>query len=419
MEKLIKIKPGINIQFDCIFCKSDSVELKEVVFQGIHILADCSCNNCEKEFYHTMPVGHDMLFPVSFDKEGSYSNFDKQAGEWLARPLLDSFFKFSRKHADIEKRVFFERKEVIILNCLDSCFGHVLSRLWNAKLLIDSNPDKGVIVVLPKSMEWLVPLGVAEIWSVGLSLDSLNYYIGNLDSFLKKEISRYEEVYLSPAFIHIDTSRVKLEAYTKIKEFNLAAYNASPPQITFVLRNDRFWHANSFEVLLYNACIKFKLISYFRSYFVRRQNNFINKVARKIKDQLKEVRFFAVGIGNAGGLNHSIQDLRVEKITEITEITEREWCEIYVQSHVVIGVHGSNMLIPTSLAAGFIELLPRHKIPHITEDLALYQPSRYSLFLGRHLDHFASAKLVSLHAVSMIKDFPFLYQNTEKNHEMI
>ena len=107
-----------------------------------------------------------------------------------------------------------------------------------------------------------------------------------------------------------------------------------------------------------------------------------------------------------------IKDMRS---SQITADTEKNWCKIYAQSHVVIGVHGSNMLIPSSLAAGFIELLPRNKIAHLTEDLVLQNSSRYSIFLGRHLDHFASAELVSLHCCSMIKSFPFLYKNTEQN----
>lgn len=412
MTDLIKIKPTIDSSFRCLFCHSYEVEVKDLLFQGMHILADCRCGACTKEFYHTLPVGHDALFPVSFAKEGNLSSFDKNTGSWLAEPLLDSVFKFPKKEAETDKKTFQIKETVVILNCLDSCFGHVLSRLWNAKLLMESNPEKALIILLPKAMEWLVPTGVAEIWTVGGPLSRLKFCISNIDPFIKEEIKRFREVYLSTAPIYLDSRLVNLEAYFKTKEFSLTTFSSSTPQISFILRNDRFWHGNRLEFLLYKACIKYNLLRYAGKYFNRKQNRLINKVAQYVHGQIQEVKFYAIGIGEKGGLNSLIQDSRTE---EMTDATEQEWCKLYAKSHIVIGVHGSGMLIPTSLAAGFIELLPRHKIPHITEDLAHQQPSRYSIFLGRHLDHFAPAKLVSLHAVSMIRDFPFLFTNTEKN----
>ena len=87
------------------------------------------------------------------------------------------------------------------------------------------------------------------------------------------------------------------------------------------------------------------------------------------------------------------------------------WCQLYARSHIVIGVHGSGMLLPTSLAAGFIAIMPRHKIQHFAEDIAMVKPSRFMVFLGRHVDQYASPTLVSRHAIRMIRDFPYVYKN--------
>jgi hypothetical protein len=72
------------------------------------------------------------------------------------------------------------------------------------------------------------------------------------------------------------------------------------------------------------------------------------------------------------------------------------------------------MLIPTALAAGFIEILPRYKVRHIAEDIAFNHSARYSHFLGRCVDQFASTRLVSTHAISLLKDFPYVYNNAEQ-----
>ena len=411
MSDLIEVKPVFHISIECLFCRSGKIVSNELLFQGIHILADCRCEKCEKEFYHTLPVGHDRMFPIAFDKKGKHSSFDRTAASWLANPLIDSFFRARKEEREIEKKVFFERENAIILNCLDSCFGHVFTKLWNAQQLIKNYPEMAVIVLVPKKMEWLVPMGVAEVWTVAAPLHSLKSFISNLDGFVKKEFSRFRKVHLSPVHVHLDTEKLAIEEFIKVKRFNLIDFQNASPQITFITRDDRFWHGNSLEHFLFKACVKFKLLDYFKRYFVWRQNQFLNKIARAIVSQFGDVKFYATGICKAGGLSPLITDRRSK---EITNSTEKDWCNIYAQSHVVIGIHGSNMLIPSSLAAGFIELLPRHKIPHLTEDLVLQYPSRYSLFLGRHLDHFASAKLVSLHACSMIKNFPFLFKNTEK-----
>ena len=75
------------------------------------------------------------------------------------------------------------------------------------------------------------------------------------------------------------------------------------------------------------------------------------------------------------------------------------------------------MLIPTALAAGFINLVPRYKIPHLAEDTALQHKSRYLQFLGRYLDEYSTPDLVAQHVISMISDFPSLFKNIESRLE--
>jgi hypothetical protein len=130
-----------------------------------------------------------------------------------------------------------------------------------------------------------------------------------------------------------------------------------------------------------------------------------SRTARLIKRKLPEAKIFATGgAGSTGKLHSIINDHRKNKLSEEEELRR---CKLWATSHIVIGVHGANMMIPTALSAGFVEILPRHKIQHIAEETHLNYNSRYTLFLGRHVDHYASPRLVSQHAVRMIKDFSF------------
>lgn len=124
--------------------------------------------------------------------------------------------------------------------------------------------------------------------------------------------------------------------------------------------------------------------------------------------EFPSITFYATGIGNTGKIHEKINDLRVKSISLENELA---WMEIYSKSHLVIGVHGSYMIIPISLAAGFLDLVPRYKLPNFGEDTLLPFYPRLFEFLGRYLDEYSSPKLLVLHAKSIIHGFDFRYKN--------
>jgi hypothetical protein len=362
-----------------------------------------------KSFYRTLPTGHDLLFPTSFDETGMKISGNQQAMGWLVQPLINSMVKSERVEANIEREVIEQKCEAIILNCLDNCFGHVFSKLWNASILRKKYPDKSIIVFLPKVMRWLVPDGISEIWSFDSSFLNLEKYITNLDSEVKQNLlPRFEKVWLSKAYTHLDLSKVDLRAMLRTDRFDLNVFSKSQPHITFVLREDRCWHRYAFEFFLFKAFVKLNIS---KKIFVLRQNQLISKTVKLVMRELGDAKFYAAGLGKTGKQHSIINDQRKIKLTTVEE---KDWCQLYSQSHIVIGIHGSNMLIPTALSAGFVEILPRHKIRHLSEDTLMDYNSRYTHFLGRYVDHFASPELISQHIVSLIRDFPYIYKNTEQ-----
>ena len=134
------------------------------------------------------------------------------------------------------------------------------------------------------------------------------------------------------------------------------------------------------------------------------------RTASKIRRGVPDCRFIVTGVGQRINYSMFAEDARSGRPEETTE---RMWCMLYAQTHVVIGVHGSGMLIPTALSAGFLEILPRHKIDHLTEDVVLNYKNRYSHFLGRYVDEFSKPSLIARHVVSMVKNFDFFRQTTE------
>lgn len=410
---MLEIYPKVNYKFPCPHCDSAEPDVQHLVFLGRAILAESKCNQCNSVYYYTLPTGHFLWFPVSFTK--NEAKYHPRGEVWLAAPLLQTFREERKIYPEIKKIPYKKFDQAILLNCLDNRYGHVFHKMFNALLHLKNQPDYGLILLIPKSFLWLVPAGVGEVWYVDTPIKNLNDWVGDLDDFVKQELKRFRKVYLSLAFTHLETPNLDLTAFTKTKRFDLTKFNALPPTITFICREDRVWLNNRLENFVFLAAIKFKLLPYVRKYFVYRQNKLFGKTARKIAKHVKNARFYGIGLGKTGSLGKTIIDYR-HSAGEMTEEQEKHWCSLYPQSHLVIGIHGSNMIIPTSLAAGFIELLPRHKISHLTEDVAPSYAGRYRHFLGRFLDQFSSTHLLALHAVSMLTDFKYFYVNTEEKY---
>lgn len=408
LDDLIEIKPNRKIAATCVACNHTETLPGELFFQGVHTLMKFTCPNCRTVFYQSLPAGHDMLFPSSFAENGDHLRSDPSADVWLTGPLFQSMFGNRVIEVDIEKVVHETHPDAIILNCLDNRFGHAFAKLWNAIILNDKYPDRSIIVFIPAALRWLVPDNISEVWVFNAPLSTLKHRIANLDAEVKRALQHFGHIWLSKAYTHLDLDKVDLQKLLPVKPFDLSHFNSLTPCITFVLREDRFWQSSSFEFFLFKVAVKFNLT---KRLFVWRQNYLVNKTARNIRKQIPSATFYAIGIGRHGRLAGFIADHRKDRLT-IQD--EHSWCRFYATSHVIVGVHGSGMLIPTALAAGFVEILPRYKIRHIAEDIALNYSSRYMLFLGRHVDQFAKTGLVGRHIVSMIRDFPYVYKNTEQ-----
>lgn len=381
----------------------------------MHTLADSHCLSCAFEFYHTLPIGHDQIFPMKIAKDGTQAYFSQRAKDWLAQPLIKAIKNKGNRDFLIEKIGNTSAKEVIIVNCLDTCFGHVFSKTWNTYALIDKYKDKSIIAIIPKHCTWLLPPSISETWVVDANLSEMNQWIAGLDSFIKQQFPRFESIKLSHTPTHLDNSKyINMEKVLKTKRFDLNQFDEITPQITFVLREDRFWLNSKAYNLLFMFARKYNLQSWINPWLLIRQSLLLRQAARKILKALPNAKLIVVGLGNKGSIPNDFSDHRVAQINNNTEIL---WNSIYANSHLVIGVHGSHMLIPSALAAGFINIVPRYKIEHIVEDTVLPYQNRLLHFLGRFLDESTDPALLSSHAISMIRDFEYVYKNLNQKIE--
>jgi hypothetical protein len=182
--------------------------------------------------------------------------------------------------------------------------------------------------------------------------------------------------------------------------------------ITFVLREDRWWLPTALPHTIFRALRKFGMKGPGARMLNYLQDQLVRKTIREIRKLLPEVSFAVVGLGKPGSLQDVAAD---ERTTEITKETELAWCRRYGSSHVVVGVHGSNMLLPTALAAACVEILPEDRFGNMVQDISVRYNDRKQLFMYRFADQYSSAESVAQKTASIIRHFPTYNRNMCRN----
>ena len=407
-RNLVPLTPALFNDFNCPCCSAPRPVPSRNVFIGIQVLGDYRCSECGAHYLRDLPVGFQTELQLAFEPE-TRKIMHWNAEPWITYPEYSAPTTFA---FPIERKVFREQRKVIVLNTLDHLYGHVLLKLFNAQHYLDEYPEHGLILIIPKMFEWLVPNGVAEVWVVDQKLSQARAWHPCIDSFVQDQLTRYEEVALARAWSHPEFTRIDIDRFTGITPFPLSEFTTRTPHITFVARTDRLWFDSVTSKLIYRALNPLRLRGSLGAWFVRRQTTMIKKAIRRIKEELPDATFSIVGLAEPGGLADLAEDLRTTRIDKGTELL---WCRTYAKSQVVVGVHGSNMLLPTAHAAGLVEILPYDRFGNIVQDVCVRENDRMQLFLYRFVDEFASPSAVARHVVSMFRYFTLYHRDNREN----
>jgi hypothetical protein len=405
-DHVVQLKPQLENSFSCPECHTEQPTIREVLIQPVCEMADCQCRKCGLAFYQSLPVGHTAHETISVSK-ASGKVFGSETS-WLSG-IAQQISKLSGKEKfTIKKRVFRDAKNVVILNTLDFLYGHVLLKLLNAENHLSQHKGLGLIVIVPKSFEWLIPSGCAETWVVHGKLNDFRYGYEAIQTFIKQQMVRFDKVYLSKAYSHPDLAKIDIARFTGVRPFNLQRFHELTPTITVILREDRWWFTNILDYWTYRVCRKFKLQSLGNKFLSWRQNCLVKKTIKEVQQKLPSAECIIVGLGKTGMFGNLAKDMRQ---TDLNSTIESDWCRVYARSHVVVGVHGSNMLLPTGLSAGCVEILPVDRYPNIVQDISSRYNDRRQLFFYRFADQYAKPASVAEKIVSIVRDYESFNRN--------
>jgi hypothetical protein len=413
---MIEIFPQPYNQFLCPKCKSSSVRQHKLIFQGIHLVADLECTQCGFAFYQDFPVGHGVTYAAIIDKK-DMCVLAPAGMDWYTQPLVHSLQQPSESPVVVSKKINSEAKEprtVIFFNCLDAWYGHVLLKLMNVQFYHDQHPTYKMIVLVPAGFTWMVPGYVYEVWTADIKLrDTTNYYL-QLEAFIREELKKYKTVYHASGYSHPPLQQVRVQDFFREPAFDMERFLSTPPQITFIYREDRLW-ISPFMNRLFNF-LNHRKIKSLNGFFYRLQIKNINRLAKKIKSRLPQSGLTVCGLGNYGKLAEGITDWRSSAVSEQQELA---WCSLYAKSHLVIGIHGSNMLIPSALAAAWLEILPNDRVSNISQDLFCKYAFNQMVFLGRFASPYDPLNRIADIACSMITDYESFRNHQEQNYGLI
>lgn len=396
---MIPLHPLPEPLHSCPFCR-ERLEVQGWYIPGMRNMADLRCLRCERAFYGDLPVGQAIYTPMLLDK-ATGEVFHDGSAEWFARWLKNSFARRVSTPIGFTVEHFRQLRTPVLLNCLDTLYGHCLLKLLNVQYYLDRQPALDLIVMVPAALRWMVPEGAAEIWTVDLPLKHGTTWNDWLARQVAARISAMEGCLLSFAFSHPHPDDFAIERFTRVRPFDVGRWETllSEPKVTFIWREDRLWddlHSAEARSLKRRLLRRIGVVETPHELQHRR----LLALGSTLRDHFPTLNFAVTGMGEPGGLPAWMLDLRSR---EIDSPLEKLWCQCYAESHLVIGVHGSNMLLPSAHAGAVLELMPHDRWGNILQDIVLAPLDRRELmFRNRIIPATTSPEEVASIARSML-----------------
>ena len=337
------------------------------------------CPDCGHTYLQDLPSGHGLIYPASLDITTG-ETFDESGATWFSSRLGPLWTNPDDSPVAFDVQGHSRRDRAVLLNCLDPIYGHSVLKLLNAQRELQG--DANLIVLVPESLLPLVPAGVAETWIVREPSSRFNGWLLDLELLVHRELEFFQSCTLSPAFPHPHPSTYDLDAILD----GITPESQGRPSILLSVRSDRSWGATPDDQL-----------------------ESIEILAKRIVAAHPDAQLSAIGIGASTPLPQVVGDFRS---SQSNAETERRWIALSRGADLLIGVHGSNMLVPSGLAKATIELVPRSRYGNYVQS-TLFGANDAAAALFRHRAVYGaedlsdvSAELVSNIAISILSELP-------------
>jgi hypothetical protein len=359
---MVQIKPHINQNLKCS-CGNNLI-ISELLWQGLHICEKYVCSQCNKIRINSLPVNQSGIEQYSYYPDSNLV-FDIHGrvvpDNWFSKKLKSIENPIS-ENVNIQIEVLKQTDEVLILNTLDYVYGHSLLYLLNLQRILKLEDKLGIIVLVQPMLKWLIPKqGIAEIWTVNLGFNKLHNFYPDLSNKINSELTRFKKVLLSNGYVLPTNENIDIEKFTGLKTYNFSN-KPIKPRITLIWREDpdRLWIRN---IYILKGFKKLHLSWILTIFQYLRVLIFFRVLRKKLGP---EYLYTVAGLGKSGEFPSFINDQRIKSFNDTSEL---QLCKVYSESIIVIGVHGSGMLLPSAHSGMSISLMPSKRWGNFAEDI--------------------------------------------------
>lgn len=340
---MICIYPEIEFSANCP-TDGANLDVTGVVIPGMRCLADSICPTCGTRYYVDLPVAQGLKSPVILN-QATAEVYDPLDLAWFSNPLKEGFLNPVNSEIVPIIHKFFDADRIVIINCLDFLYGHSLLKLLNVQRYLDHSPELGCCVLVPAHLVHLVPDGVAEIWEFPVPIkEGWKWYL-SLQRWMSQQLTKRKECFLSPAYSHPSNQVYDLHRFARNLPDISKQIGQYQPIILFSYREDRFWGQT----------------------LTHQQRN-LQKLYDRLSAIFPNMVFVLVGFGQQNQIRVTgvkLIDLRTDKF-DVEH--DHLWMAYMSAADCVIGVHGSNMLLPSGLSKSTVELVPRSRLRNTVQD---------------------------------------------------
>jgi len=400
--EMIELHPKPTVEYTCAKCGAVNTP-HDWLIPGMRNLAQVRCQSCGVQYYADLPAGHGLTYPMYLFPESGEVH-DAYGVDWFSTWLRDSYLNRTSEPLRFTVKEFRPVRNPILLNCLDNLYAHCLYKLLNAQYYIDHCPDYDLIVMIQPFLNWMIPEGTAQAWIVDLPLRKGTEWNDWIASQIKNRISQYSECKLSVAVSCPHPDDVTIERFVKVPPFDLSTWQntSSSPVITYIWRDDRIWSNHDSMSFIERRSVG----------TMNQQKKNVIELAQLLRKEFPKVDFAVAGVGHCTDLGENILNLTFENLDETAE---KKLCERYARSHIVIGVHGSNMSLPSALAGTVIEMIGNDRYGNIIQDLLINESDpRTALVRYRLMPLTSSPEEITAAASSLLHKIPRIFLNFQK-----
>lgn len=377
---MLELHPNLDMEQPCPRC-GELLAARGWYTPGMRTFAKLHCVRCDRAFVGDLSVGGSINYEMLLDA-ATGDVFGGEGAPWLKNWLLRGFKARTADPPPMQIERFRPLRRALLLNCLDVLYGHSLLKLLNAQHHLDEHADFDLLLLIPRCLRWLVPEGVAEIWTIDIPLTDGWFWNDGLDRELHERVADCKSLHVSRALSHPAPEDVDIERFSRVRPFDVDGWPRQPvrPVVTYIWRDDRRWGLPLHPHDQATRGMEF---------------------AKRLRTDWPNLDFAVAGIGRDTPLPEGLVDLRLSRPSDDDE---RELCRRYAASHIVVGIHGSNMLLPSAHAAATIDLMPEDRWGNVTQDIIFRNSEpREAAFRYRFVPASISAEELAVMASSLLR----------------